>query len=189
MTMPLRRALPLAFALACGLAHAGGLTVEVHATPSVLPTPAGRVLAYELSARNFGASCARIVDVRVSGDGQPLRRYQAGTIAPNTLVYDARMTPLPNPAAGEAAPHPVDVPTSGGAVIYFFLTLDDNLPLPQALHHEVDTTACAAGATNGITWPASRSAGRSSSEITSQSNRFMGGSPMNRATNSFAGLK
>jgi hypothetical protein len=67
-------------------------------------------------------------------------------IAPNALVYDARMTPLPNPASGESATHPVDLPAGGGAVIYFFLTLDDNLPLPQTLHHEVDTTACAANA-------------------------------------------
>jgi hypothetical protein len=52
MTPMLRRALPFAFVLACGLAHAGGLTIEVHATPSVLPTPAGRALVYELSARN-----------------------------------------------------------------------------------------------------------------------------------------
>lgn len=147
MTPMLRRALPLSFALACGFAQAGGLTIEVHAAPSVLPTPAGRALVYELSARNFGADCARIVDVRASGDGQPLRRLQATMIAPNALVYDARMTPLPNPAAGESSPHPVDVPARGGAVIYFFLTLDDNLPLPQTLHHEVDTTACAANAT------------------------------------------
>jgi hypothetical protein len=76
MTPMLRRALPFAFVLACGLAHAGGLTIEVHATPSVLPTPAGRALVYELSARNFGADCARIVDVRASGDGQLMRRFR-----------------------------------------------------------------------------------------------------------------
>ena len=142
-----RRIASLAFALACGTANAGGLAIEVHATPGALPTPSGRVLAYELSARNFNAQCARIVDVRASGDGQLLRRLQATAIAPNTLVYDARMNPLPNPSAPGAETHPVDVPAGGGAVVYFFLTLDDNLPLPQTLHHEVDTTACNAGAT------------------------------------------
>lgn len=152
MTLPaFAAASALSLALAAGAAQAGALTIEVHATPGALPTPSGRVLVYELSARNFGADCARIVDVRTSADGQLLRRYQATAIAPNTLVYDARMTPLPNPAAGESAPHPVDVPAGGGAIVYFFLTLDDNLPLPQTLHHEIDTTACAAGASTRAT--------------------------------------
>jgi hypothetical protein len=70
MTPMLRRALPFAFVLACGLAHAGGLTIEVHATPSVLPTPAGRALVYELSALQHGSDCARIVDVRTYSDDQ-----------------------------------------------------------------------------------------------------------------------
>ncbi len=134
-----------------GATHAAALTVKVHHELAVLPTPAGRVLVHELDVRNVGGSCARIVDVRASSDAQPLRRYQGDAIAPNALVYDARMNPLPNPAPGASALHPVDVPAGGGAVVYFFLVLDDNLPLPEALRHEVDSTDCNAAATTRST--------------------------------------
>lgn len=143
---PIQRAL-LSLALASASMQAGALTVQVHHSPSPLPTPSGRVLVYELAVRNFDGACARIVDVRASSQGQLLRRYQASAIAPNTLAYDAGMTPLPNPAPGRSRMHPVDVPAGGGAVIYFFLSLDNNLPLPGTLHHEVDSTACSDTAT------------------------------------------
>jgi len=132
----------LGLALAAAAAHAGDLTLKVHDRLAVLPTPSGRVLVHELDLRNAGAACARIVDVRLSSAGQLLRRYQAGAIAANTLAYDARMNPLPNPAPGQATPHAVELPPGGGAVVYFFLVLDNNLPLPDRLHHEVDSTAC-----------------------------------------------
>lgn len=138
-------------ALTAGFAEAGTLTAEIHHIPSPLPTPNGRVLVYELAVRNFSGACARIVDVRAFGDGEALRRYQGSSIAPNTLVYDAQMQPLPNPAAGQTRMHPVDLPAGGGAVVYFFLALDNNLPLPARLQHEVDSTACSAGASTRST--------------------------------------
>ncbi len=145
------RPLALAAAFIAATAQAGGLTIDVQHTPSVLPTPGGRALVYELGVRNFAAECARIVDVRTSSEGVILRRYQGSAIARNLLVYDAAMKPLPNPAPGQDALHPVDVPANGGAVVYLYLTLDNNLPLPDVLHHEIDTTACSAGATSRST--------------------------------------
>lgn len=137
--------------LACGLLSLAGastiaraeLTVEMHDPPGVVPTPAGRVLVYELNMRNFDADCARLVEVRADDGAALQRRYQGDTIAANALVYDAAMVPVRNPADGANALHPVDVPPGGGAVLYFFLTLADNAAAPASLRHVLDFTACA----------------------------------------------
>ena len=133
------------FAGASVVARAG-ITLEMHDPPGVLPTPSGRALVYELNVRNFDADCARLVDVRADGGAGLQRRYQGDTIAANALVYDASMAPVRNPADGERALHPVDVPPGGGAVLYFFLTLADNVTAPASLRHSLDFTACADGA-------------------------------------------
>jgi murein DD-endopeptidase MepM/ murein hydrolase activator NlpD len=136
----------LALAGAPAAAVAGGITVDMHDPPGLLPTPSGRVLVYELNVRNFDADCARLVDVRAAGGDSLQRRYQGDAIAENALVYDAAMVPVRNPGEGESALHPVDVPPGGGAVLYFFLTLADNVPAPASLRHTLDFTACADGA-------------------------------------------
>lgn len=141
-------------ALVAGLASISGVAsaaieMEVKHAPSPLPTQDGRVLVYELNVRNFEDGCRRLVDVRVTGGGVVARRYQGDAIAGNALVYDAAMQPARNPAEGEAALHPVDVPQDGGVVLYFFLTLPDAAPPPAVLRHELDFTACADAA---ATW-------------------------------------
>lgn len=117
------------------------ITLDLHDPPGVQPTADGRALVYEVNVRNFDAGCARLVDVRADG-GALQRHYRGDTIAANALVYDAQMHVQPNPAAGEDAFHPVDVPAGGGAVVYFFVLMPDAVPAPAALRHAFAFTDC-----------------------------------------------
>lgn len=137
--------LPIALALAIAGSARAEIALGVHFAPALQPLENGAALVYELDVRNFDADCARLVDVEAEA-GALRRRYQGTTIARNALVYDRDMRPLPNPAPGEDALHPVEVPPGGGAVVYFFVTLPAAVDAPETLRHTATFTACAAEA-------------------------------------------
>ena len=136
----------LGASLLCGAAAQAAITLDLHDPPGVQPTADGRAFVYEVSARNFDADCARLVDVRADG-GSLQRHYQGDTLAANTLVYDAPMHSLPNPAAGGTPFHAVDLPAGGGVVVYFFVLIPDGVPAPASLRHSFAFTACDDAAT------------------------------------------
>lgn len=142
--------LGVAFAMVAGSAARAAITLDLHDPPGVQPTADGRALVYEVNVRNFDAGCARLVDVRADG-GALQRHYRGEAIAANALVYDAQMGALPNPAAGEQAFHPVDVPPGGGAVVYFFVLMPDAVPAPASLRHAFTFTDCAGAGGNART--------------------------------------
>jgi len=148
--MPIDRRLRHLAALAVAVAGTmaapvrAAITLELHHPPGVQPTADGRALVYEVNVRNFDAGCARLVDVRADG-GALRRHYRGDAIAANALVYDAQMRALPNPAPGEDAFHPVDVPPGGGAVVYFFVQMPDTVPAPASLRHAFTFVDCAGG--------------------------------------------
>lgn len=156
----------IALAFSAGAVQATGVTARTTVTPSVLPTPTGRALVYELNAYNTSSECARIVDVRTYSDDLMIRRYQGEAIALNTITinYGASGEPEP-PVRNPDASQPVDLRPGSVAIVYYFLTLDDNLPLPESLHHEIDTTACSSGATARTTASADTAVSRAAPDV------------------------
>jgi len=134
-------------------ATAVDLDIRMLHEPGAQPAAQGTVLVYELNARNRDAAeCARLVDVRAEGGAGASslqRRYQGKAIASNALVYgyeNGEIVSYRNPDDPRESAYPVDVPPGGGVILYFFLSVAEGKPMPAALRHELDFTACADGA-------------------------------------------
>lgn len=134
-----------AYSAAANAQTASAISAEVLYPPSPMPTPAGRLLVYELNVHNHDThDCAALLDVVALGGAAAARigrHYQGAGIAANTIAYDATMHSVPHKTG-----HQVEIPPGGGAIIFFTQTLAAQKPVPSLLRHTLTFASCAGAA-------------------------------------------